>query len=312
MNGVNDPRTEHRPPSRVGCAPGPVNVLHPALWRWHVGRTWKSLLVSAVLLVAFAWLFVWGMSLLKSTAFADVMDAMPDFVKRGLGEEFELFSTKAGQVSIAFRHLVTLLVCVGWAVARGSDAVSGEIARGTMEHLLALPVRRGTVLLVPSVVATAGSAVLAASVWIGVALGLVTVERFAGLSPWAFVPGAVNLFAMMFAMAGITTLLSSVDHDRWRTIWFAVGIFVVESIVFMVAFVWPAGAVLKWLTFLSAFQPQSLVLKPDAAWTLALGPAGSITWPVATWYNGVLVLLGLACYAAAAAIFVRRDIPLAQ
>lgn len=312
MDIVTDTHRENRTPTHVGCPPGKTNWLHPALWRWHVGRTWKSLLVSCVVLVLFAWLFVWAMSLLKSNAWADMMDAMPDFLKRGLGEDFELFITKAGQVTIIFRHLVTLLICVGWAVARGSDAVSGEISRGTMEHLLALPVRRVTVLLVPSVVATAGSAILAASVWVGLCLGLGTVDRFVDLAPRAFLPGAVNLFAMTFAMGGITTLLSSMDHDRWRTIWLAVGIFVVASIIFMVAFVWPAGAALKWLTFLSAFQPQSLVLKPDAAWTLPLGPLGAITWRLAVWYNGVLVALGLACYSAAAVIFTRRDIPLSR
>ncbi len=312
MESASESHREHRTPSHVGCRAGKINPLHPALWRWHVGRTWKSLLVSHLVLVLFAWLFVWAMSLLKANAWADMMEAMPDFLKRGLGEEYELFATKTGQVSVLFRHLVTLLICVGWAVARGSDAVSGEISRGTMEHLLALPVRRITVLLVPSIVATVGAAVLAASVWIGLCFGLGTVDRFAGLSPRAFLPGAVNLFTMTFAMAGITTLLSSVDHDRWRTIWLAVGIFVVASIVFMVAFVWPAGAILKWLTFLSAFQPQSLILKPEAAWTLPLGPLGSITWPLAVWYNGILIVLGLACFAGSAAVFVRRDIPLAQ
>jgi ABC-2 type transport system permease protein len=296
----------------IGCAPGPFNPLHPALWRWHVGRTWKGLLVSSVVLVAFAWLFLWAMSMLKSNTWADILESMRDFLKPGLGDEFDLFATKTGQASIVFRHVVTLLICVGWAVARGSDAVSGEIARGTMEHLLCLPVRRITVLVVPVIVATLGSAVLACALWLGTALGLGTIHRFADLHAGAFVPGAVNLFAMTFAMGGITTPLSSMDHDRWRTIWLASGIFVVASIVSMVAFMWPGGGWLKWLTFLSAFEPQSLILKPEATWTLGLGPLGSVTWPLAAWYNGALAALGALCYGLAAVVFVRRDIPLSR
>ncbi|HOM16369.1 MAG TPA: ABC transporter permease subunit [Thermoguttaceae bacterium] len=286
--------------------------LHPALWRWHWRRSWKGMLASCTVLVLFAWLFIWAMSLLKATAMSEIVEILPDFIKRSLGEELYLYTTKAGQVSIVFRHLVTLLVCLGWAVAKGSDTVSGEISRGTMEHLLVLPLPRGTLLVVPTVLAALGSALMALSVWVGLALGLQTIERFSDLSVWQFAPGALNLFCLSVAMGGLSTLLSSVDHDRWRTIWLAVGVFIIESIIAMVAYVWPAGWWLHWLSFLSAFEPQRLILKPDAVWTLSLGPVGAITWPLAVWYNGVLLLLGLVWYLAAWWIFVRRDIPVAQ
>ncbi|MCS7305882.1 MAG: ABC transporter permease [Thermoguttaceae bacterium] len=286
--------------------------LHPALWRWHWRRTWKGMLASSLVLVIFAWVFIWAMSLLKATAMAEIVEILPEFIKRSFGEDLYLYTTKAGQVSIVFRHLVTLLVCLGWALAKGSDCVSGEISRGTMEHLLVLPLRRGTLLLVPTVLATIGAAVLALSVWVGLALGLGTVERFSDLSAWQFVPGAINLFCLTFAMGGLTTLLSSMDHDRWRPIWLATGIFIVESIIAMVAYVWPSGWWLHWLTFLSVFEPQRLILKPEAVWTLPLGPFGGISWPLAVWYNSVLLLLGFIWYTAAWWIFVRRDIPVAQ
>lgn len=288
------------------------SVFHPALWRWHWQRTWKGLVASCVVLMLFAWLFIWAMSLLKATAMADLLNLLPDFLKRGFRDEFQLYTTKGGQVSLVFRHLVTLLVCLGWAVARGSDTVSGEISRGTMEHLLVLPLPRGTLLLVPTVLATLGSALMAMSLWIGLAMGTRSIERFADLDPLSFLPGAVNLFCLSFAMGGLSTLLSSMDHDRWRTIWLSTGIFILESIVAMVAFVWPAGSWLHWLTFLSAFEPQRLILKPEAVWTLPLGPVGGITWPLVVWYNGVLFLLGVIWYGAAWWIFVHRDIPVAQ
>lgn len=270
------------------------------------------MLANCIVLVLFAWIFIWVLSLLKATAMADIVEILPDFIKRSLGEELYLYTTKPGQVSIVFRHLVTLLVCLGWAVAKGSDTVSGEISRGTMEHLLVLPLPRGTLLLVPTILATLGALLMAISVWVGLALGLQSVERFSDLSAWEFVPGAVNLFCLSFAMGGLTTLLSSMDHDRWRTIWLATGIFIIESIISMVAYVWPAGWWLHWLSFLSVFEPQRLILKPEATWTLPLGPLGGICWPLGVWYNGVLLLLGVGWYVAAWWIFVRRDIPVAQ
>ena len=39
-------------------------------------------------------------------------------------------------------HPLVLFSAVIWAIMRGSDCVSGEIGRGTMEMLLAQPVRR--------------------------------------------------------------------------------------------------------------------------------------------------------------------------
>jgi ABC-2 type transport system permease protein len=305
---VNQQSSASQTPARhVGCAPGPVNPFQPALWQRAVSRAWRQLAVSSVLMMLFGWIFVWLMSLVK---WAGVLQAIPDFFKQLLGDDVQLYASKPGQVSVLFNHLVTQLVCMGWAIGRGSDVVAGEISRGTMEHLLTLPVRRIMVLLVPSIVATLGAAVLALATLIGLSLGLATVQQFHELSPWTFVPGAVNLFSMTFFMAAMTTLLSSFDDDRWRTVWRAAGLFVLSVIVFMVGFLWPAGAWLKWCCFHGAFQPQTLILKPHETWTLALGPLGSIAWPLAVWFNLVLVFLGVACYVAATAIFVKRDIPI--
>lgn len=290
----------------LGCRPERANPLHPALWRRAVSRSWRQLVASCVVMLLFGWVFVWLMSLVE---WAVMLQAIPDFFKQMFGDDFRLYASKSGQVSVLFHHPITLLVSIGWAISRGSDVVAGEIARGTMEHLLTLPVRRIAVLLVPSIVATAGAAVLAASTWAGLSLGLATVERFHELSPWQFLPSAVNLGMMIFCMAGITTLLSSIDEDRWRTIWRATAVFVVSMIVFTVGFFWPDGWWLKCCTIHGAFQPQILALKPDATWTLPLGALGGITWAVATWYNLVLAVLGLVSYAAAAVVFVKRDIP---
>jgi ABC-2 type transport system permease protein len=116
-----------------------------------------------------------------------------------------------------------------------------------------------------------------------------------------FVPGAVNLFAMIFCMTGLTTLLSSWDRDRWRTILWAGGLFIASSILKFVARLWEGGAWLRYLSFLSGFEPQRLILLP---------PEESA--PMAWQYNGTLLGLGLAGYLIAAAVFTYRDIPQAH
>ena len=102
---------------------------------------------------------------------------------------------------------------------------------------------------------------------------------------------------MTFCFTGITTLVSSWNRDRWRTISLAGGFFILSLILKFVGRMWAAGGWLRYLTFLSLFEPQELILVPS--------PGG---WPGLR-YDAILVLLGLLSYAAAAVIFWRRDIP---
>jgi ABC-2 type transport system permease protein len=193
--------------------------------------------------------------------------------------------------------VVTQIVCVAWALGRGSDTVSGEIGRGTMDLIASLPVHRGTMLFPPAVMATFGAAVLCGSVMLGTAVGLQFVSFPQPVAMMAFLPGALNLFSLVFFLTGLTAMISSCSRDRWRTMAIAGGAFVLAVIVELVRRVWHAGDWLKYTTFMSAFQPQELILMAESR--------GAMIWV----YNGTLLGLGLACYGVAALAFTYRDIP---
>jgi len=260
--------------------------MNAAIWKKAVRDARLHLVLTSVLLALFAWLFVWLTSLFPLGAWASMLQLLPPgiqgFLRAWLGVELVQMASLAGRISFLYLHVVTVLLFLTWALARGSEVVSGGISDGTMELILTLPIRRVWVLVAPAVVSTLGTAVLAASVWGGTWLGLSTVELEQDLSAWLFLPGAVNLFAMAFCMTGVTTLLSSWDRNRWRTIWLAVG---------------APGAWLKYLSFLTTFEPQQLILMREKAWSASIG------------YNVPLLAVGLLAYVAAAIIFVRRDIP---
>jgi ABC-2 type transport system permease protein len=283
--------------------------MNRALWRKAVSDAWVQVLISSLIVAAFSWLFIWLISTIKADLAIGILRAMPGFIQRVLGVPIAELATPQGWISIVFVHIITLLVCGGWAVGRGSDPISGEIGRGTLDMLVALPIWRPTLILIPAVVTAVGAALLAASILLGIELGLATVavSKDASLGqitknvPLAqFVPGAINLFAMVFCLAGITTLLSSVVHDRWRTIAIAVCLYLVSLIVEFVCRVWPAVAWLHYCTFLCTFKPQELILMQ-----------GSTLWTQVT-YDGVLLGIGVICYAAGIVIFSRRDIPTAR
>ncbi len=271
--------------------------MNRALWTKALTDAWRQLLASVVLLTLFCWLFVWLMSRFPVGGIGIILNLLPGFVEVMIGVPLKLLASPVGQLSVLYIDVVTLLVCVGWALGRGSDSVSGEIGRGTMDLILSLPVWRVTVLVVPAIVTALGSMLLAASVQLGTMLGLACVRFEHSPSSAAFLPGTINLFCMMFCFTAITTLVSSWGRDRWATIGIAGGFFIFSLIVKLVARMWPDGKWLFALSFLSAFEPQRLILMPDTAGHTAMR------------CDLTLLGLGLACYAAAAVIFNRRDIP---
>ncbi len=274
--------------------------MNRALWRKAFSDVWVQLLISSLILAGFSWLFLWLISMFKADLAFALLRAMPGFFQRMLGIPLSELVTPAGAISLIFVHVVTLLVCVGWAVGRGSDTICGEIGRGTMDLLVSLPVWRSSLILVPAVAATLGAAVLPASIMLGIALGLKTVGFPQDVVLLQFTPGAINLFSMIFCLTAITTLLSSLNRDRWRTIAMAVGFYVISLIIEAVARLWPAGAWLHYCTFLSVFQPQELILLRGKSPGMQLS------------YNAVLLGIGLLSYTAGIAIFSRRDIPVAR
>ena len=271
--------------------------MNRALWRKAVADAWRQLALSSTALIVLAWVFIWWMTFFKMGRFASLLRLLPGFVENMIGVSLDELATPEGRLSILYVHGITFLVCVGWAVGRGSDSISGEISRGTMDLILSLPVWRVTVIFVPAVIATFGAIVLPLSIWVGMFIGLQRFDIGQPASMAKLLPGAVNLCAMIFCFTGITTLISACNRDRWRTIVIAGGVFVASFLVEMISTVWKAGWWLRYFTFMAAYRPQKLVV------------SGSDGTALAWQYNLTLVGLGLAAYAVAAIIFWYRDIP---
>ncbi|MBN1910903.1 MAG: ABC transporter permease subunit [Pirellulales bacterium] len=273
--------------------------MNRALWKKALAGAWLQLLVCSVLLVLFGAVFVWLMSFFDMGVWGKFLEVLPGFSRRIMGLPIGKLATPLGQISVAFVHVVTILTCMGWAVGRGSDPISGEIGRGTMDLTLTLPVRRASVLLVPAVITTAGAFVLAAALLVGLWIGLTATGVGKELSICAFLPGAWNLVGLMFAVSGLTALISAFNRSRWRAISITAGFYIFSFILWIVSRLWESGGWLKYTCFLTAYDPQRLILVPEE------------TWPLSIRYNATLVILGVLAYAAASFVFSRRDIPAA-
>lgn len=277
-----------------------------ALWKKAWRDAWRLLVGLAVLLFVFHWVYIWVSSPIDLKGVRDFLEFLPQTWEQAFGVSFDEIATPGGRIAMSFIDPVVLFAAISWGIARGSDVVAGELGRGTMELLLAQPVRRGEIVFTQAVVATLGAAVLACASWGGVLAGILnnSIPYGGESTPLStlvraadFLPGSVNLFGLMFFLAGLSTLVSSWENYRWRTIGVVAAAYMVSLLVKMVGRLAGAYDWLQYITFLGAFEPQKLVLMGDAA------------WPAAWRYTGVLVGLGLAAYAGAAVIFAKRDLP---
>jgi ABC-2 type transport system permease protein len=279
-----------------------------ALWKktWSDGR-WL-LVSSVVLMTGFHWLFVWITSQIPLAQLRAMLDLLPSFVQRMFPVSLDQVATSAGRIALAYDHPLVLLIVTVWAIARGSDSVSGELGRGTMEMVVAQPVSRLAVLVTQAAVTACGAALLAMAAWIGTYWGIATVPLEEAVDPGRYLPAALSLFTVGFFLAGVTTFFSSLDRSRSRTIGLAGAFYALESIARIVAITVPKQNWLYNFTFFTLFDPEGLVARPERAWRfLAEGseatPLGGLGCCAA------LVGMGLVCYAAAALVFSRRDLP---
>lgn len=271
--------------------------MNRALWTKAVGDARLLLAGLTILMFGFNWLFVWLTSLVELGAFTVFLKALPGEFESLIGVPIGEVATTSGRIALGYIDPVVVFTIVTWSFARGSDVVSGEMGRGTMEMLLAQPVRRWQLLGTHAIVTTVGSAVLALSAWLGTYQGLAVTGLIREVEPRHFIPAALNLFACTFFLTALTTLISACDNQRWRTLGIVGAIYIVQLLMKIVARMAPKFHYLMYATFLAAFEPQTLVIYPDRAWNTSLR------------YDGTLLGLGLVCYVVAAVVFSRRDIP---
>jgi ABC-2 type transport system permease protein len=269
-----------------------------AIWRRAWGDQRALVLSLTALWAAFPWIYLWLSAQITMSAFQDVLlRAIPQEWQKLSGVPFAEVATPAGRVALAFVDPVIVLAATVWGITRGSDAVSGPLERGTMEMVLASPIRRTAVFVTQALAATGGAAllcgVLLVSVWTAVASG-----------PWAdrveparFVPAVANVFGLMVCLAGLAALCSAAGSHRSRAIGILCGFYVVSLLAKLVGRLSERLEWVGWLSVFNAYEPQRLVSgQPDAWWLLGR-------------YDAVLLGIGLAAFVAGGIVFARRDLP---
>ncbi|PHQ34120.1 ABC transporter permease subunit [Rhodopirellula bahusiensis] len=313
------------------------------LIRKFIGQS--SLLFSAlaVALFGFGWVRVWVVKLLDMGQFQTILEQFRDYEKFA-PIEFDALFTYSGRVGMTFDEPIVILCTVVWCIARGSDVVSGELGRGTLEMLLSQPVSRARFMLSHAVVSIGGLIALCLALWAGMGIGVhVTTLTEVIPPPSVRVPflgfelpltndapveqtfpmsdrvdlrtyssSIFHLFAFGFFLLGLSAFFSSVDRYRWRTIGAVMTVYVIQLIMYGLGKAAESLSFLQSMSFFNCYKPQrmtSLVRDGDlwSPWSITLPIEDG--WLPPLGYPMLLIGMGLACYLIALVVFTRRDLP---
>ncbi|MEX0825053.1 MAG: ABC transporter permease subunit, partial [Pirellulaceae bacterium] len=294
----------------------------------------------AMALFFFAWVRVWVVSLMEMEKFKTVLEQFRDFEKFS-PIPFDQMITYTGRVGMTFDEPIVMLCIVVWCVARGSDVVSGELGRGTLEMLLAQPISRTRLLLSHAFVSSIGLVGLVLCIWLGIWVGthLTTVEESAPVPTFTiplfnielplsaepaekltfrmaekvdsriYASSVINLIALGFFLLGLSSMISSLDRYRWRTVGAVITIYVIQTVMYGLGKAAEQISFLEHMTFLTCYRPQQLMraaVDPELGGPWRLMPQGSEEWLGPMAFPLILLVMGLVCYAIAVQIFRKR------
>lgn len=318
-------------------------MIHRILVRKYIGQSMLLFASCGLALFAFAWVRVWVVSLLDMGQFQTILEQFREFEKFA-PIEFDALFTYGGRVGMTYDEPIVILCTVIWCISRGSDVISGELGRGTLEMLLAQPISRRTLLFSHAAVSVVGLALLCLLVWAGIGVGVMVTTVQESVAPpsfripfidfdipltvedpvkqtialrdrvdvQAYAASTFHLFSFGFFLLGLSTLFSAFDRYRWRTVGGVVGVYVVQLVMFGLG---KSAESLGWLqsmSFFSCYKPQkmtSLVANDGLAapWSLVERVPEASFPPLV--YPLILLGLGLVFYTIAAIHFSRRDLP---
>ncbi|QDV23885.1 ABC transporter permease subunit [Aureliella helgolandensis] len=270
----------------------------------YIHESYPLFLACAILLTVFCMGRVWIVCQFDLQQFEPFLQQLKPFEKF-MPVPLEQLLTHSGAIAMTLNEPLLTLSILLWCVARGSDVVSGELSRGTMEMLLAHPISRCRLLLTHAAMTTLGLAGLCGVIWLALysAIQINTVRETVAAEMQLNIPflplqipitlgspeevavplsekvdaalyamPCLNLFGLGFVILCLSILCSSIDRYRWRTIGVVLGIYISQFLLLLLSKATSATELAGRFTFLSLYQPDAIVqlARQDAsrAWWL--------------------------------------------
>lgn len=312
------------------------------LWRKYVSESALLFVGLSIGVMAFCFMRVRVVGKLDTAQFQQIMDLLPKDWRKFASVDFDWLVSYLGRTSFTLDEPMLVLLITAWAIVRGSDVVSGELGRGTMEMFLAQPISRLRVFWHHALFTLSGLTVLVAIAWLGMAIGVWTTSVQEKRYPDAFgfpltfmepttqeipmssevdaimfLPGIVNLFSLGFFLSALSAFTSSLDSFRWRTLGILSAFYFANAGIKILGMSMDESRWVQYLSVFGFYSPASSVELAQSRFTNTLtwmryDAAGEFlaTGPLTN--NAILLGLGIVAYVAGAIIFHRRDLPAAN
>lgn len=316
-----------------------------ALVKKFIAESWLLWISLALGVILFCWFRVWIVGELDSSQFRQIVDLLPKDWRKFSTVDFDWLVSYLGRTAMALDEPLLCLLVIGWSIVRGSDVVSGELNRGSMELLLAQPISRQQIYYTHMVCTLIGLGLLVVLTWLSMSLGIWTTSvtettyptiwipflnssvplRF--LAPKVqtvamvtevdirlFLPGIFKLFCAGLFFGGLSAFVSACDRYRWRTLGIVAGVYFASSGIRMLGL---ASEKLSWLVYCNIFGyyvPSKSIeaASRDLSSILAIwqrNSEGNIVGTGTLLDCAVMVSTGLLFYFFGARRFERRDLP---
>ncbi|HEY9900734.1 MAG TPA: ABC transporter permease subunit [Pantanalinema sp.] len=259
------------------------------LIRHEAGSAWRLLLILALGLLLFG--------VLMSAVFPAMHDSMsamlrmvPSFLQPMVRSRAGL-DTFEGFAGIAFTHPVLLALFAAWSIARGAQAIAGEIEAGTLGWILSYPLDRAAFVLSKALVLLSGAMALSIAFIAGLlgaaeALGI----AHAGIRPYLL--AGLETFALYGAIGAITLCCSAMTSEKGKAVLVGTGIMLGGFLLNYVAELWAPAKAVRFLSLFAYYDPKALL-------------GGGALVPS---HLGVLLGVTLVAIAGAVLAFRRRDL----
>lgn len=206
--------------------------------------------------------------------------------------EFLAMTGLPGYLSLGFTHPIYIVLSGAAVISYAARVLAGEMASGAIQLPLSRPVSRPAVYLANVLGIVVVVALAAAAGPFGMLIGIWYARpgEFSISHLW---PMTILCFALLWAIAGLSLLLSSAANNAGQVVGWALGLLLFSYFVDYFAGVWDPLRAILFLSLFEYFTPTQ---------TLVNGVADARS-------TGILLLAGSVALAAGLGIFTRRDLP---
>jgi len=193
-------------------------------------------------------------------------------------------------LTLGYYHPIFLVLGSAAAISIGSQALAGEVDRGTILYLLARPLHRWQVVVSKGAVILPATALVAAGAMAGTTLGTMLIG--VDIETRRFVLAAINAWALFIAIGAIALLCSTLANSTGQAAGWAITFAMISFFVDFLADLWEPIRRVEPLSIFNHYDPSQVVATGSL-------PADDLAF-----------LLGLAVFATMLAVFIfsRRDL----